>query len=110
MEHTMSTHQQFIDQLNDAIGLTPLVEPDPTPPHGTERPLQQATTHRAAIYMTGTDYDDAWCNLFGDTGSDIQGTSDLNQAQEWADNEEGHKVYRFILDVHYVTEEQEATS
>lgn len=34
----MTTHDDYIARLNDAIGLEPLVDPDPTPPHGTERP------------------------------------------------------------------------
>lgn len=36
---TMSNHEAFIAQVNDALGHEPLVEPDPTPPHGSERPM-----------------------------------------------------------------------
>ena len=34
----MNTHDQYIARLNDAIGLAPLVEPDPADPHGLPRP------------------------------------------------------------------------
>jgi hypothetical protein len=35
---TMTTHDAFLARVNDAIGHEPLVDPDPTPPHGLPRP------------------------------------------------------------------------
>lgn len=72
---------------------TRMAEHEPTP-----------TPKRGAIYMTGTDYDDAYNNLFGDTGTMIQGTGDIEIAQEWADAEDGLRIFAFVIDVHHATE------
>lgn len=45
----MTTHDDYIARLNDAIGLEPLVEPDPTPPHGLPRPTMD--DHRESVIV-----------------------------------------------------------
>jgi hypothetical protein len=49
----MTTHPQFIAQVNDALG-GPLVEPDPTPPHGTPRPAPMLADTHIHLYQGDT--------------------------------------------------------
>lgn len=45
----MTTHDAFLARVNDAIGHEPLVDPDPTPPHGLPRPTMDDRPDGAVV-------------------------------------------------------------